>query len=112
MQTVSPVIYDYGNREVIVHVKGKQVILGDQARSNSSFSVQVKNNRKWNTKEEVYFLVQLTGLGYLNKNEKVPSTIQELIKQFEGLFATPQGLPPIRTQDHHIPITAGSQPVN
>lgn len=38
--------------------------------------------------------------------------IQSLIQQYGHLFKEPNGLPPKRADDHHIPLMAVSQPIN
>jgi hypothetical protein len=42
----------------------------------------------------------------------IPLQIQSLTHQYGHLFKEPTGLPPQREDDHHIPLLAGSQPVN
>lgn len=38
--------------------------------------------------------------------------LQGVIEKFQGVFATPEGLPPRREVDHKIPIKSGCDPVN
>lgn len=57
MKTVSPIIFDFQNRKVIIHWKGKQVTLGDHVDSKQYYSVQVEDKFHWNPQEETYFLV-------------------------------------------------------
>lgn len=42
----------------------------------------------------------------------VPQQITELIQRYDVLFQDPSDLPPQRTDDYHIPLLPGSQPVN
>ncbi|XP_058757747.1 uncharacterized protein LOC131631003 [Vicia villosa] len=42
----------------------------------------------------------------------IPQTISKLIKSFASIFQKPQGLPPPRQHDHHIPTLPNSAPVN
>lgn len=37
---------------------------------------------------------------------------QDVLKDFQDVFAVPTGLPPARSQDHHIPLLLGTAPVN
>lgn len=38
--------------------------------------------------------------------------LQQVLHEFEWVFAVPEGLPPNREVDHRIPIKAGIDPVN
>ena len=38
--------------------------------------------------------------------------MQQLLDQYESVFAEPQGLPPARQCDHHIPLIPGARPVS
>nr|GEV05791.1 hypothetical protein [Tanacetum cinerariifolium] len=53
---------------------------------------------------------------YLNalsaNNSKVEPRLQEIINAYVEVFAVPTKLPPIRSQDHRIPLMLGTQPVN
>lgn len=42
----------------------------------------------------------------------MPEAIAMLLKEFPDVFEEPQGLPPTRKCDHHIPLLPGAQPVN
>jgi hypothetical protein len=44
--------------------------------------------------------------------EVTPDAVQQLISQFDDVFAEPTSLPPRRACDHTIPLMPGSQPVN
>lgn len=41
----------------------------------------------------------------------LPEPLQHLLDKFAHVFAHPQGLPPARDCDHHIPLIPGAQPV-
>ena len=43
---------------------------------------------------------------------KVDQGIQEIIDQYEEVFAEPQNLPPKRAVDHKITLTPNSKPIN
>jgi hypothetical protein len=42
----------------------------------------------------------------------LPEPIQQLLNEYDYLFAEPQGLPPSRACDHVILLVPGAQPVN
>ncbi|WVY95606.1 hypothetical protein V8G54_027757 [Vigna mungo] len=46
----------------------------------------------------------------LNHDEEVE--LEEIIRDFEGVFKEPQELSPKRRVDHRIPLKEGSEPVN
>lgn len=46
------------------------------------------------------------------KDEGLPMEIQELLCKCTSVFEEPQGLPPKRSFDHHIPLNDETKPVN
>lgn len=56
------------------------------------------------TMVEVFVLTEQT------TDSVIPPAIQHLINTYTDVFAEPQGLPPSRSCDHSIPLTAGAQP--
>nr|CAD1824585.1 unnamed protein product [Ananas comosus var. bracteatus] len=46
------------------------------------------------------------------KEENIPESIHEVLREYGDVFQEPQGLPPTRSQDHRIPLLTGSSPVN
>lgn len=42
----------------------------------------------------------------------LPSEIQQLLQEFQSVFAVPSGLPPSRHCDHAVPLLPGASPVN
>ncbi|GJZ63642.1 transposon ty3-G gag-pol polyprotein [Tanacetum coccineum] len=67
-------------------------------------------------------LVALQGLAYLLLIEPIVVTeskahvpclaIQHLLQQYDQVFQEPRGLPPIRSQDHQIPLLPTARPVS
>jgi len=41
----------------------------------------------------------------------LPIEVEELLQQYNHLFAKPTSLPPARSADHTIPLVPGAQPV-
>lgn len=56
-------------------------------------------------------LVQLQATDSHYKPE-IPAAIQQVLDQYQEVFAEPIGLPPKRNCDHKIPLLEGTQPVN
>lgn len=44
--------------------------------------------------------------------DSLPPPLPQLLHKYNYVFSQPQGLPPHRSQDHHIHLLPGSQPVN
>ena len=42
---------------------------------------------------------------------EVPAQVADLLKEFEAIFATPIGLPPIRGHEHQIQPKEGAQAI-
>ncbi|XP_057444361.1 uncharacterized protein LOC130736560 [Lotus japonicus] len=61
------------------------------------------------TDDTAQFL-QLTN--FTEANQDMDPTLWDLLKEFESVFSTPQGLPPPREHDHHITLLPNSSPVN
>ena len=40
----------------------------------------------------------------------IPTEMKELLAQFKEVFAEPQGMPPIRSHEHGIPLKEGATP--
>lgn len=77
MRTVSLVIFDFDNKHVTIHWKGKKVTLRDQEDSKQFYSVQVEEEFRWNPKEETNFLVQLQAIETKHQSDgAIPTGIQ------------------------------------
>ncbi|GMJ00990.1 hypothetical protein HRI_003768200 [Hibiscus trionum] len=59
---------------------------------------------------------EVSGEMYLLTCEEIeadtPSELEKLLQQYQSMFEEPQGLPPVRTQDHAIRLQEESSPVN
>lgn len=60
------------------------------------------------------YYLELEKVKYGNKREggELHPTIAGFLKEFDGIFKNPIGLPLERKQDHAIRLVAGSQPPN
>lgn len=59
-----------------------------------------------------YFLIQVMAIDKGTEKNEIPSGVTKLQDDYKDVFAEPKGLPPIRSQDHKIPLQQGSSPVN
>ncbi|KAI9198729.1 hypothetical protein LWI28_021269 [Acer negundo] len=66
-------------------------------------------------------LQQITGMGFLlhmvpsspvEEFNSLPTDMTQLLTEFSHVFSTPTQLPPVRTQDHQIPLQPGHGPVS
>nr|GEV17196.1 protein kinase-like domain, phloem protein 2-like protein [Tanacetum cinerariifolium] len=58
-----------------------------------------------------YFL-QIEPFGMPKPTGSVPClAIQRLLQRYDSIFQEPRGLPPTRSQDHHIPLLPGAKPI-
>ncbi|XP_063938080.1 uncharacterized protein LOC135147942 [Daucus carota subsp. sativus] len=112
MTTVSPVTFDYAKGMITVNHQGKRVGL-QQFTNPAKVQLRLKKGNNKFHKEEAYFLIQVTTLeGLPNVTDKLPNNISQVLEDYVDVFASPTQLPPPRNHDHHIPLKAGSEPVN
>jgi hypothetical protein len=63
-------------------------------------------------RQAVANLVQLCCVTDLEPSEEFPLAVQQVLNKFASVFEEPQGLPPVRSFDHTIPLIPGAMPVN
>lgn len=56
-------------------------------------------------------LYQVT-LGDGEEQDATPECVRAVLNQYADVFGEPEGLPPRRSCDHHIPLVPGAPPVN
>lgn len=67
---------------------------------------------KWLAGNEVWALALLDASEDTPVSDGIPEKVQELLSEYQDVFAEPQGLPPERLFDHDIPTLPGAIPVN
>ena len=61
--------------------------------------------------DSILYVVQLQAKeGSTSTSPPLPTELQDLLQQFESVFAPPTALPPERSGDHKIPLLEGAQP--
>jgi hypothetical protein len=103
LEAHSPMKIDWLNKWVILNCAGSAVQLHGMQPSLPEFSLVE--------------LVLVTDKDELMDHScmaqiPLPEPIQELLHQYDHLFAEPQDLPPSRVCNHTIPLIAGAQPIN
>ena len=64
---------------------------------------------KWKKKQEYGITIQLYVVEEEGENlGVVPAKMKDLLGRFEGVCAEPQGMPPVRSHDHSIPLKKGA----
>ena len=57
-------------------------------------------------------ILQISGpISFADNAAQVPAQVADLLKEFEAIFATPIGLPPIRGHEHQIQPKEGAQAI-
>lgn len=112
MKVVSPVIYDFGNNSVSVYWKGSRVELRSNDQPTKVKVLHEVKHNSWMNKGDTYFLIQLMEITEDKVQDSPPAEIMKLLGKYEDVYAEPKGLPPVRKQDHKIPLKADSSPVN
>lgn len=58
-------------------------------------------------------LIELNLMQESDKNKQViPAEVQVILDEFSTVFEAPDGLPPRRQYDHHIPLIPGARPIS
>ena len=84
------------------------VILKGEVEKLNLKAIKGSKLAKWRRKQAYgvttqLYVVEEDGLGY----EQMPAEMRELLEQFEKVFSKPQGMPPVRSHDHAIPLKEG-----
>ena len=98
--------------------KGEQVPSYSLATvSNDKLSKVLKKKAQvvvmqcWSLKVEC-FAADMQNDNPSDREKEIPRALQEVIADFEDVFAVPNGLPPCRSHDHKIVMKEGTQAVN
>ena len=104
---------DWPKKSLRFRLDGKHIILkGIKDKVVSCEAISNMELHKLLDKGELAQMVWLCPITEKTKEGELPFEIEDLLQQHQESFATPQGLPPHRSFDHHIPLMSGVQPVN
>lgn len=93
--------------------QGQQVTLhGLRPSSQDCNLISAAEVRNLLSRKVVTKIIQLCAVEATQGEEELPAGVQDLIQEFQSLFAEPKGLPPRRPYDHSIPLLPGAKPVN
>ncbi|KAL5706540.1 hypothetical protein ACHQM5_024694 [Ranunculus cassubicifolius] len=110
LKAIGPVVMDFSKLQLQFQHQGNTVTLqGSNAQQPLSFmslsAVQHFSQGNPNAIWGVLFAISDNA----DNVSATPKSLQPLLQAYADVFAEPSGLPPVRFQDHHIPIKPGSQ---
>lgn len=94
--------------------QNKKVVIHQPPQSTTDVQVSLDSDNLGNLGTQSCFLVQFSAIEMEDTSSTVliPVNVQKIISDYPQLFKPPTELPPLRAQDHLIPIVPGSSPVN
>lgn len=114
LKTLGPILWDFSKLYMSLTWQAKEVMLVGLAAPKNKLVEGPKMLKELRRQNEgvllQLFVVQL-GVDQQCPYVEAPE-LQQLLEVFQGLFAEPQGLLPVRPQDHKIQLCEGSSPVN
>ncbi|KAD4981923.1 hypothetical protein E3N88_18594 [Mikania micrantha] len=109
LATLGPVITDYSKSTFEFSHNGHQVIWHGDV--NTAQAIQFHGFQHLLHTGGIGQMYQLTIIPSNPIATVYPADLQALLDRFAPVFTAPTGLPPTRTQDHHITLLPNSQPV-
>ncbi|XP_042965413.1 uncharacterized protein LOC122299304 [Carya illinoinensis] len=111
LMTLGPIIWDFSALTMHFEYKGKKICLKGLSPSGLSLEGSHKALLQSLRRGRGIFL-QLVCNMLDNQPITVPQEVQEILDDFQQVFATPKGLPPFRAHDHRIILKEGTQPIS
>lgn len=112
LQQHSPMKIDWNQKWLEFNYNQQLIrLMGVAQQTNHCFEISGEQLLGMAKIGAIMYMVQL------NENRQgeptnIQPVVQELIQEFQSVFAEPKGLPPKRRCDHKIPLVEGAQPVN
>jgi hypothetical protein len=75
-------------------------------------SIPMERMVKWWSGNDIWAMAIVDILPDADSGDSVPVQVQQLLEEYQDVFATPQGLPPERQYDHSIPTLPNAIPIN
>jgi hypothetical protein len=108
----NPVTFDFVGRKLTIDMEGDAATFSDHLIPNTNLLILSEECSKLIEQgASGYFLFQGTD----NSEEPTPpihDALASLLEQFQDISSAPEGLPPKREIDHHIPLLPGTTPPN
>nr|CAD1821575.1 unnamed protein product [Ananas comosus var. bracteatus] len=119
LRAYGQVTFDYSDNSVSFNKDGKQMVLkgiaeGSKMKTSTAElkSITAKQWYKAGLEENCCVIGQYCPAQCKEPEDTIPPQVQEVLRQYEGVFQEPQGLPPRRVRDHKIPLHPGTVPVS
>ncbi|XP_042487967.1 uncharacterized protein LOC122068169 [Macadamia integrifolia] len=120
LSSLGPIIWDFSKLQMTFHVNGKKAFLNglqtpmDRVMDGLEMSKEIKK-KKEGMLLQIYSLSMQQPLSVpllANFSNASNINLEPLLQKYDDLFHEPMKLPPMRFQDHQIPLKDGSQPVS
>lgn len=108
----SPMEVEWAHKWLSFNHQGKKIkIQGLNPNLSQCLSISWDQFHSLQKKDDIWCVVHLNTVEEdLEPNTELPVQMQDLLHQYEELFAEPSSLPPSRVYGHTIPLLAGTQP--
>lgn len=117
LRKYNPVTFDYQGYKISIKKERAQVVLQGMVNKGGLQTITGKGLCKLlRSKDGIAqgCICMLTSGADVKEsdNNSLVQPVQQLLDKYQGIFAEPQGMPPIRSHDHKILLLEGSQPFN
>lgn len=112
LQQHSPMKIDWNQKWLEFNYNQQLIrLMGVAQQTNHCFEISGEQLLGMAKMGAIMYMVQLNENRH-GEPTNIQPVVQELIQEFQSVFAEPKGLPPKRRCDHKIPLVEGAQPVN
>ena len=114
----NPITFDFCSLKVSLCKDGRRIDLQGEKQTGEISAISGKGlfkmlrNSKGLAQGYICMMTASQEESSVKKITTVHPELQQIVQDFKGVFAEPNGLPPVRSCDHKIPLLQGSQPVN
>jgi hypothetical protein len=107
----SPITHHWDNKTMEFSHQGTTIRLcGVQSGAQKLDSMPMERMVKWWSGNDIWAMADI--LPDADSGDSVPVQVQQLLEEYQDVFATPRGLPPNRQYDHSIPTLPDAVPIN